>query len=246
MLTPKRTVSDRNFAFSAAFSVGLLLALSPSFARAEAGFMGMYLQGIDARIAAAMGRSETDGVLIRDIAVGEPAGRAGLERGDLIVSFAGETVSSFKRLIELASKTSPGQEIKIEVNRRGRNQAFTLKLGKRPGAWNVSKGEIVTLPEAGLTLASITPKIRGRFDIRWGAVGVLVTLIDPERVMKMPLSRGDVIVQVDQRAVWTPKQVEARYKMARTSGRKDVLMLIERAGEFKFMLLPIKKRPDDD
>jgi len=201
----------------------------------------MYLQGIDGRIATALGLEQPKGVLIRDIALGEPADKAGLQRGDLIVGYAGEDIETFKQLVELASKTKPGQEIEVEVLRRGRNKTFTMKLGKRSAPWNVTKGEISNLPEVGLTLSSITPKIRKRFNVRWGALGVLVTLIDPEMALKMPLSRGDIIVQVGQRAVWAPKQVESHYRRAQKDGHESLLILIERMGEFQFMLLPVKK-----
>ncbi len=227
--------------FRAALCVAALLVVAPVSAWAEAGFSGMYLQGIDARIATALGLEKPEGVLIRDIALGEPADLAGLERGDLIVKFARQKVDTFKQLVKMAAKTKPKQVIEIEVVRRGRNKTFTMKLGKRSSAWKVTKGEIVTIPEAGLTLSSITPKIRERFNVRWGALGVLVTLIDPDLVNKMPLSRGDIIVQIDQRAVWSPKQIESRYRRAQSDGRESLLILIERMGEFQFMLLPIKK-----
>ncbi len=218
------------------------LILTTSAIRAESGFSGLYLQGINDRIAKSLGLKETVGVLIRDLALGEPASLSGLERGDLIVSYAGQDISTFKQLVKVASKTTAGQKIEVEVLRRGRSKTFVMKLGKRSGSWNVSKGEVAALPEIGLTLSSITPKIRQRFNVRWGALGVLVTLIDPELEQKMPLSRGDIIVQVGHRAVWTPKQIETRYRHAQDDGRESLLILIERLGEFKFMLLPVKKK----
>ena len=224
-----------------ALCVAVLILLSPASVRAESGFSGMYLQGIDERIAAALGLEQPKGVLIRDIALGEPADQAGLQRGDLIVGYAGEEIESFTQLVKLAGETKPGQEIEVEVIRRDRHKTLTMKLGKRSAAWKVTKGEISALPEVGLTLSSITPKIRKRFNVRWGALGVLVTLIDPEMALKMPLSRGDIIVQVGQRAVWTPKQVESHYRRAQNEGRQSLLILIERLGEFQFMLLPVKK-----
>jgi len=201
----------------------------------------MYLQGVDARIATALGLEKPVGVLIRDIALGEAADQAGLKRGDLIVRFAGQEIETLKQLVSVASKTKAGQKVEVEVVRRGRNKSFSMKLGKRPAAWNVTKGAIVAIPEIGLTLSSMTPKIRKRFNVRWGALGVLVTLIDPEMALQMPLSRGDIIVQVGQRPVWSPKQIESHYRSAQNNGRKSLLILIERLGEFQFMLLPVKK-----
>jgi serine protease Do len=237
-----RVLGGRKFARIGLWAILSVVLVSNSL-RAETGFSGMYLQGINERIAQTLGLKETIGVLIRDLAVGEPASLAGLERGDLIVSYDGQDIATFKQLVKVARATKPGQKIEVGVLRRGRSKTFVMKLGKRSGAWKVARGEVATIPEVGLTLASMTPKIRQRFDVRWGALGVLVTLIDPALEKKMPVSRGDIIVQVDQRAVWSPKQIETRYKQAQKDGRESVLILIERLGEFKFLLLPVKKKP---
>ena len=96
------------------------------------------------------------------------------------------------------------------------------------------------LPNAGLTLAAITPKIRKRFNLRWGAVGVLVTLIDPEHAQRTVMKRGDVIVQVNQKDVWLPNQVITAYQDAKAAKRDRLLLLVERLGAYEFMLLPVR------
>ena len=53
-------------------------------AAAESGFTGMQIQGMSEKIAKALGRKAADGVLVRDVALGGPADRAGIHRGDLI------------------------------------------------------------------------------------------------------------------------------------------------------------------
>ena len=75
--------------------------------------------------------------------------------------------------------------------------------------------------------------------LRWGSVGVLVTLVDPER-KDIGLRRGDLITQVNQDDVWKPEQVVAKYKAAKKAGRKELLLLIERVNGFHYMLLPVR------
>jgi len=224
-----------------AFSCLAVLLLAQSSARgAETGFSGMYLQGVNERIGEALGLDKAEGVLIRDIAIGEPAARAGLRRGDLITDFDGRKIHTFDDLLKIAARTKPDQDITVNVLRQQKPVSLTLKMGRRTGGWTVKKGEVATIPETGLTLAAITPKIRNRFKIRWGALGVLVSLVDPDRALQMPLSRGDIIVQVDQQEVWAPGQILDLYRHARKNGRERMLILVERMGEFQFMLLPVK------
>ena len=48
-------------------------------ASAETGFSGLQLQGLDERIAAALGMKEAEGVLVRDVALGEAASLGGAD-----------------------------------------------------------------------------------------------------------------------------------------------------------------------
>ena len=124
--------------------------------------------------------------------------------------------------------------------RQDGDHTVSMKLGTKPASWKVVKGAVINFPAIGITLAAITQKIRKRFNIRWGTVGVLVTLIDPNFASRMLLERGDVIVQINQKDVWLPGQVKAAYDAAKEKQQQQLLMLIERADGFRYMMLPVK------
>jgi len=112
-------------------------------------------------------------------------------------------------------------------------------LGEWTELWNLTKTIVASLPEAGLTLATLTQKMRKGFGLRWGSVGVVVTLVDPDR-SDIGLRRGDLITQVNQEEVWKPDQMIAKYNAAKKAGRKEILLLIERVNGFHYMLLPVR------
>ena len=60
---------------------------------------------------------KAEGVLVRDVALGGPADKAGVLRGDLILEFDGVEIDTFKRLVGVVTKTKPGQKVKLEVSR---------------------------------------------------------------------------------------------------------------------------------
>ena len=105
----------------------------------------------------------------------------------------------------------------------------------------MKKSQILNIPEIGLTLTELSPKIRERFDVRWGALGLFVTLVNSKMRDLIPLKRGDIIVQVNQEQVWMTDQLLKIYDIARGQKKKSVLALVERAGDFKFFFLPVKK-----
>ena len=99
-------------------------------AAAESGFTGMQIQGMSQQTASALGLKSTDGVLVRDVALGGPADKAGIKRGDLILNYGGQRIDSFKKMMAVAGITKPGQEVKVSILREGKPVTLTMKLGK--------------------------------------------------------------------------------------------------------------------
>jgi|SaaInl7_200m_RNA_FD_contig_31_1024385_length_1138_multi_6_in_0_out_0_1 serine protease Do len=218
--------------------------LSPSGAAGEAAFFGMHLQGMAPAMAEALGLERAHGVLIRDVALGGPSDRAGFERGDLIVSFGGKDIDTFKQLVSIAGGAQAGETLAATVLRHGAEVDLTLETGKWPKGWRIKRDAFFNLPEIGITLAAVTPKVRKQFGLRWGAIGVLVTLIDKTKTEGMDLRQGDLVVQVNQQPVWEPKQLAAAYRQAKSDGRQSLLLLVEgmegvRNG-FRFSSLPVR------
>lgn len=225
-------------------SLGLLALIAvlvpPLAIAAEVGFTGMQVQGITPELAQALGLKKAEGVLVRDVALGGPADKAGFMRGDLIVVFAGKNIDTFKRLVSAVGGIKVGQKVPVTVLRRGSKVSLTLKAGKRSAKWRVTKGAFAILPSVGLTLSTITAKVRKNFGLRWGSNGVVITLVDKEKTENMDLKAGEVILQVNQEDVWMPDQVVARYRQAKKTGGKHLLLFVDGIGGYRFSLLPVR------
>lgn len=212
---------------------------SSSVLSAERGFMGMQVQGISSRIAAAIGFERSSGVLIKDISIDGPASNAGLRRGDLIVKMQDKEIDTFERLLQISGKWSAGDTIDVVVWRSGKTETISMTLSSWPEAWLVKENAFAAQPELGLTFAALTPKLREQLGVRWGATGLLVTISNDQFAGVTPLRRGDVVVQINQKSVWKPDQFLKAYAAAKTAGSAHLLMLVERADGFKYMLQPI-------
>ena len=143
-------------------------------------------------------------------------------------------------LVAVVGGLQGGDAVPVTVMRRGASSELTLRAGTWPEAWRIAKDTFVAIPTVGLTLASLTQKVRQQFGLRWGSTGVVVTLVDKTKAQAMDLSRGELIVQVNQEDVWKPRQVAAAYKRARNGERKSLLLLVEGVGGFRFSLLPVR------
>ena len=215
--------------------------ISPTITQAQVGFLGLQVQGLNPRVARALGLPSTSGVLVKDVAVGEPGAIAGIRRGDLITKFNSKTVHTFDDLISAVSKTKPRQNVPIEVLRRGVRVKLLMKTIKRPAQWNVKRRAFHHFPDMGFTVATLTDDVRKNFSIRWGATGLVVTFVDKENTVSSDLGAGDVILQANLQDIWHPRQLIEHIEKARTSGRKNLMLLVEGPAGYRYSLLPLKK-----
>ena len=206
-----------------------IIATAP-YARAEPGFVGMQVQGVGERAAAAFKKKIT-GVLVKDVAIGEAAALAGFRRGDLIVKFDRKDVKKFEDLIAAFVKPKPGKKVSVVVMRDGKRHSLSMRLGKRPQAWKVEK--------AGFTVSAINAKIREQFALPWGSVGLVVTLVDKEGKVVTGLAPGDVILQANLKDIWEPAHLTRQIENAKKSKLPSVLLLIRSARGLRFSALPV-------
>jgi len=81
---------------------------------------------------AADGRSQGDGVHLRQVIPGSAAERAGLQQGDVLVRMFGEAVNGFEDLRRLLEAKKPGDTVELVFLRNGEDRTASAALGARP------------------------------------------------------------------------------------------------------------------
>ena len=70
--------------------------------------------------------------------------------------------------------------------------------------------------------------------------GLVVQSVDPKgAAADKGLTAGDVITEAGQQPVTSLADLQARIKEARDAGRKSILLMVRRAGEPRFVALPV-------
>ncbi len=100
--------------------------------KSDSGYIGVYMQDLTEDVRKGLDLDVSKGVLISGVADDSPAEKAGVEDGDVVVSFAGKDVASPDELRDLVKEFQPGSEAKLEVVRDGKTQAMTVVIGERP------------------------------------------------------------------------------------------------------------------
>ena len=82
------------------------------------------------RLRRAVGLPERDGVLVRDVQDGSPAGRAGLQDGDLVVATERRPLETVDALYDALEAAGPSGELRLTVVRGEREREVTVRFGE--------------------------------------------------------------------------------------------------------------------
>jgi len=94
-------------------------------------YIGFYLQDVTPSIAQAMGLHSTDGALVTQVDKGSPAAEAGLEPGDIILSYNTEPIAGVDGFNEQFQRSAPGDDVVLVVQREGRQYRVALVIAER-------------------------------------------------------------------------------------------------------------------
>ncbi len=221
------------------------------FGQTRRGWLGVRIQGVTDEIAESLGLDEAKGALVAKVNEGEPAHKAGLVAGDVILSFDGKEVPNVRRLQRIVAETPIGKTVKITVWRDEGEKTFDVSVGQleefektaetssgKPGGGKGTKK--VVIKSVGLTLSGLTPGLRSRFDLSEEHQGVLVVGVDEQGfASERGMRAGDLILEVSQEPVTTPEEVVAKIEDLILKKRKAVLFLMERGGDRRFISVPL-------
>ncbi len=80
--------------------------------------------------AQAFGLPSTNGAVLATVAEGQPASKAGLQRGDVVTEFNGKPVSDSDALVAMVISTKPGTSVPLTVYRGGKRQSMNITIGE--------------------------------------------------------------------------------------------------------------------
>jgi len=98
----------------------------------EHAFLGIEPRPVTPDIASQLGLPVDEGVFVFGLTPGGAAEQAGLQEGDVITEFNGQSVSSVEDLFAELRNTSPGDKVTVKVNRDGQEQTLQVTMGERP------------------------------------------------------------------------------------------------------------------
>ena len=166
------------------------------------------------------------GVVVRSIAPGSPAARAGVEPGDRLVRAGARPLRNAYDWEATLLDLRPGDAVALTARRGGRDVALALRAGDLP---EVTAPKVTVLRE--LQLVTLTPAIRAERRVQ-SAAGALVYQVSPRVAQELGLEPGDVIVQVNRTPVQSAD--DAARAVDDYAGRGPIRLVFERGGRYAF------------
>ena len=180
----------------------------------QRGYLGVQIAELTQELAEKEGLENIEGVYVGDVTEGGAAKLAGLKAGDVITSINGKKVNSTTQLRESVGQYRPGDQVDVEVNRKGHHHHYTLTLLNEAGNIDmVRSGESFFNSDLGLMLQPVTRDDMSRLNIK---NGLKIIEIRQGRFMGSGITEGFVITKVNGYAVNNKSELENALKSIRS------------------------------
>ena len=223
------------------------------FGETRRGWLGVRIQQVTDDIAESLSISPARGALVAGVDDKGPAKPAGIEPGDVVVSFDGHDIKEMHDLPRVVADTPVGKVVDVVVIRKGKQETHKVTVGRLQDTEKVAEASAkqeappdksVVQKTLGLELSQLSDDQRRKFKIKSAVNGVLVTGVDASVATADPdkrLAPGDVIVEVQYQAVASPADMQKRVDQLKGQGKKIAVLLVSNGnGDTRFVALNLQ------
>lgn len=195
-------------------SIGLSFAIPVSVVRnvfnqiketgvVERGWLGVSIQDVDRNLAESFGLDRPHGALIAQVGRDSPAEQAGLQPGDVIIRFDGESIETSADLPHVVGLIAPGTEVEAVIVRDGEEETIDVEVGglgadevAQVGAGVSADGSMSLL---GMRLGDAEPEVLSDLGITGGVAVLEVAPDSPADEAGVVV--GDILTRLGSRPI---------------------------------------------
>jgi serine protease Do len=212
-----------------------------STGKVSRGRIGVAIAEVSKEVAESLGLNKARGALVRNIEVGAPADKAGLEPGDIILSFNERAIEKSSDLPRIVGDTRPGSKVSLMVWRKGAQKELSITVADMEPAEKVATKKqddepaTTTTNALGVGVIDVSDAKRRELSIKTGVE--IQALAEDGPLSRAGARVGDVIVRLGDVDIIASKQFEIAVK-AVTKNNKSVAVFIRRGDST--LVIPVK------
>jgi serine protease Do len=198
-----------------AVPINIAKALLPQLrekGKVSRGFMGVSVQPLTPDLAQAFGLPASQkGALVQNVIPNQPAAKAGVEPGDVVLTINGKEIDSAGTLTRTVSLIPPGGKIDVELLRAGQKKRISFAVGQRPDDEAVvgradapeqpREPENAKSPKLGVSLAELDKALAQEMGVQPGAGVAVVNVVEGGPADRAGIRAGDLILEVNRKPV---------------------------------------------
>lgn len=202
------------------------------------GWLGVYVQKVTPELAESFGLKESQGALIGQVVEDGPAGKAGIQKGDIILKFGDREIKDMQELPRVVAATPVGKKVPVVLFRDGKQKTITVEVGELPEEKTVTY-ESKKENNLGMTVQELTPELASQLGYD-AEKGVVVSHVEPGGPAdEAGFRRGDLIKEANRKPITS---MDDFLKVMDTVQPGDkVLLFVKRGDDTLYVVLNPEK-----
>lgn len=203
------------------------------------GWLGVGIQPITPELAEYYGLDSKEGVLVTQVFEGDPAEKAGIQKGDIITAINDEKIATTRELSTMIANVPVGEKTRIALIRNGKEIVLTVVVAKYPDKVAAVSRRDVDDAQLGLQVSDLTAERSQQFGLDTEEKGVLVVdVLTDSRAAKAGMRVGDIIKGINRKKVENVNDYEKIIEKADNDTPLHVLINRRNAGMLAIKIMP--------
>ena len=208
--------------------------------RVSRGWLGVLIQDVTRELAESFAMAKPQGALVAKVMAGGPAEQAGIEVGDILLSFGEHSIERSSDLPPIVGRTRGGREVSVEILRGGQSMTLQVTTGELPeedeievAVAEAAAPDRLEATRLGLTVRNLNDEERAGLDL--ADQGVVVSSVSDGPASRAGIREGDLILMLNNEKVSSIE--DFRHLADELSEGKAVSVLVQRQGNPIFLAL---------
>jgi len=195
------------------------------------------IQDLTPELAKSFELGSTKGSLIAQVVKGGPADKAGLKRGDVVISYKGEEITDTGSLRNKVADTVTGKEVQVTVIRDGERMDLSVEIGSQQEAIKLLSASLKE--RLGVVVRPVSAKEAEQYALNEDE-GVAIESLESDGLLaKAGFEVGDIILEIDGKPVNGVEGFVALVSELKHNQRIVLFALDQRTGQTGYVQIRI-------